>query len=140
MGMNRTHRLAHSCLASPNTLYYSQRTSTAVMILIERRPPGMPQPAAPVPMFCSFAPEDEPLCLELERRLKHLQRQGLLTLWHRGHIPTGTDQASTVTVALKRAALILLLISPDYLASDDCYDVELAHAMQRYEAGTARVI
>src|SRR5947209_15311412 len=27
----------------------------------ERRPAGMPQPAAPIPVFCSFAPEDEPL-------------------------------------------------------------------------------
>ena len=73
--------------------------------------------AAPIQVFCSFAPEDEALCLELERRLKLLQRQGLLTVWHRGHIPTGTDQTSATMTAFNRAALILLLISPDYLAS-----------------------
>ena len=55
-------------------------------------------------------------------------------------LPPGTDLASAVAAALNRATLILLLISPDYLSSDDCFEVELSYAMQRHQAGTAREI
>lgn len=36
--------------------------------------------------------------------------------------------------------MILLLISADYLASDRCYDVHVASALERHMTGTARII
>jgi hypothetical protein len=41
---------------------------------------------------------------------------------------------------LNTAQIILLLISPDFLASDYCYDIELTRAMERHAAGDASVI
>ncbi|MEM7794112.1 MAG: TIR domain-containing protein [Cyanobacteria bacterium P01_C01_bin.118] len=43
-------------------------------------------------------------------------------------------------VLLKRADIILLLISADFIASDYCYEIELQQAMERHQAGEARVI
>jgi hypothetical protein len=41
---------------------------------------------------------------------------------------------------VNQAAIILLLISPDFLASDYCYSVEFQGALARQERGEARVI
>jgi TIR domain len=43
-------------------------------------------------------------------------------------------------VRLNSANIILLLISPDFIDSDYCYDIELKRAMERHETGEARVI
>ncbi len=42
--------------------------------------------------------------------------------------------------SLNSAQIILLLISPDYTASDYCIDVEMRRAMEWHERGEARVI
>lgn len=41
---------------------------------------------------------------------------------------------------LERADIILLLVSPDFIASSYCYDVEMTRALERHRAGEARVI
>src|SRR5439155_15166089 len=41
---------------------------------------------------------------------------------------------------LEEADIILLLISPYFIASDYCYEIEMTRAMERHEAGDARVI
>lgn len=41
---------------------------------------------------------------------------------------------------LEQAEVILLLISPDFLASDYCYGLEMKRALERHESGEARVI
>src|SRR5207253_5157717 len=38
------------------------------------------------------------------------------------------------------ASLILLLISPSFIASDYCYGIEMELALERHQAGQARVI
>jgi hypothetical protein len=38
------------------------------------------------------------------------------------------------------ARLILLLVSPDFIASDYCYDVEVRCAMDRHENGEAIIV
>ena len=41
---------------------------------------------------------------------------------------------------LEQAEVILLLVSPDFLASDYCYGLEMKRALERHESGEARVI
>ena len=41
---------------------------------------------------------------------------------------------------LESADLILPLISPDFLASDYCYDIEMGPAIERHKQGSARTI
>jgi internalin A len=36
--------------------------------------------------------------------------------------------------------LVLLLVSPDFIASDYCYDKEMRRALERHEEGSARVV
>jgi TIR domain len=55
-------------------------------------------------------------------------------------IGAGREIDSTISGYLETANMILLLVSPDFLASDYCYDREMARAMERHESGEARVI
>jgi TIR domain len=94
----------------------------------------------PLKVFCSYAHEDETLREHLYKHLRLLERQGLLTLWHDRLISAGTDWARTIDANLSSASLILLLISPDFLASDYCYGIEMRRALERHNANEARVI
>ncbi|SRR6266436_2206735 len=45
-----------------------------------------------------------------------------------------------INIHLNSAQIILLLVSPDFLASEYCYGDEVERAMKRHEAGEAIVI
>jgi hypothetical protein len=94
----------------------------------------------PVNVFYSYAPEDEGLRQELEKHLAALRRQGLIREWHAHKIGAGADRATTIDKHLMTASVILLLISPDFLASDNHYGSEVQKALQRQQTGAARVI
>ncbi len=100
----------------------------------------MPRTAGPVTVFYSYAHEDEALRDELEKHLTLLQRQGLVASWHDRKILAGQEWKGTIDQHLEEASLILLLISPDFLASDYCYQVEMQRALEHHKQGTARVL
>ena len=102
--------------------------------------PKQSTPPEPIQLFYSYAHEDEALRKKLETHLKLLERQGLLAPWHDRMIQAGTEWAHKIDEHLNTASLILLLISPDFLASDYYYDIEMQRAMERHQLGEARVI
>lgn len=96
--------------------------------------------ARPIEIFYSYAHEDEKLRSRLERQLSLLKRQGQIIEWNDRKIIAGKEWASEINTYLNEADIILLLISPDFLASDYCYSIEMKRAMERHEAGDACVI
>ena len=97
-------------------------------------------PDKPVELFYSYSHKDEELRDELERHLSILKRQGVIAGWHDRRIGAGKEWKGQIDAHLNTARVILLLISADFLASDYCYDVEMRRAIERHEAGEARVI
>jgi tetratricopeptide (TPR) repeat protein len=93
-----------------------------------------------VSLFFSYAHEDEPLLRQLETHLSLLKRQGLISIWYDRQIVAGTNWAKVIDERLEQASIILLLVSPDFLASEYCYQVEMKRALERHETGQARVI
>lgn len=93
-----------------------------------------------VEVFCSYSREDEILWKELEKQLFSLRRRGLISAWHHSAVQPGKEWEQEIKQHLCAAQIILLLISPDFMASDQCYGIEMMQAMERYEAGEARVI
>ena len=69
-----------------------------------------------------------------------LKRQGLIEAWHDRRIGAGTDIDGAIDSNLEESSIILLLISPDFLASDYCYDLEMGRAMELHREGRAKVI
>lgn len=94
----------------------------------------------PLRLFISYAHEDDPFRQKLETHLSSLKRQGVVEIWSDRTIEPGQEWEQSISQQLEIADVILLLISPDFLASDYIYENELIRALERHEAGEARVI
>jgi hypothetical protein len=99
-------------------------------------------PAPPIEVFISYShnKKDAALREQLETNLALLKRQGIIDLWHDRRIGAGREWADAIDEHLNSAAVILLLVSADFVASDYCYDLEMTRALERHDAGDARVI
>jgi len=69
-----------------------------------------------------------------------MERQGLLTAWHDQKVLAGQEWAKEIDGALESAALILLLVSDDFIASRYCWSSELKRALEKHDAGLAHVV
>ncbi|MGA7498026.1 MAG: toll/interleukin-1 receptor domain-containing protein [Isosphaeraceae bacterium] len=101
------------------------------------------QPTAPRPairLFYSYSHKDEELRKELEEHLSLLRRQGVISGWHDRMIGAGEEWKGQLDKNLEEAQIILLLISPSFLASDYCYDIETKRALERHDKDEATVI
>jgi tetratricopeptide (TPR) repeat protein len=91
-------------------------------------------------VFVSYAHQDESLYSELENHLAFLKRQGRIKRWHPRVIEVGKEWETEIDEHLNNSKLILPLVSPEFIASDYCYGVEMIRAMELHKAGDARVI
>ena len=88
----------------------------------------------------SYAHADEQLRNELEVHLAPLRREGLIDPWHDRRILAGQEFKGEIDLHFEAADIILLLVSPDFIASNYCYDVEMKQALERHNRGEATVI
>lgn len=92
-----------------------------------------------IKVVCSYTKEDESLLKRLEMHLSNLREQSYIE-WHGCEIRPGLDWQSEAVSQLATAHIILLLISPGFLASECCRSIDMRFAIRRHEAGEARVI
>ena len=97
-------------------------------------------PSSAIELFYSYSHKDEKLRNKLETHLSLLRQQGLIITWHDRKINAGLEWKNEIDTYLQKAQIILLLISPDFLASDYCFSVEMKQAIERHNRGEARVI
>ena len=79
----------------------------------------------------------------LNRLLTHLRplrREGCIEAWFDRKILAGGVIDAEIEHELEACELFLLLVSPDFLASDYCVEREMERALERHRAGEARVI
>ncbi|HEV7646227.1 MAG TPA: COR domain-containing protein [Pyrinomonadaceae bacterium] len=88
-------------------------------------------------VFFIFSHQDEAYKKQLETHLKILHRQKLIRAWSDREITPGEKWGDEIDPRLEKAEIILILVSPDLLASDYCYDIEMKRAMERYKSGDA---
>src|SRR5438067_1035208 len=73
-----------------------------------------------IEIFLCYAHEDEELRKGLEKQLRALKRQGLINTWHDRNISAGAEWEREIDKHLNTARIILLLVSPDFMDSDNC--------------------
>lgn len=93
-----------------------------------------------IKVFLSYAHEDEVLLKTLETPLSLLKRQGIISTWKDRDITAGSEWNRPIDAQLDMVQIILLLVSPDFIASDYCYSVEMKRAMELHQPGEASVI
>lgn len=94
----------------------------------------------PLTLFCSYSRKDKALRIELETHLKPLQREGLIATWHDQMLIPGEQWNGRIREELKRADIVLFLLSPSFIASDYIMEVEVACALERHRDGHTIVI
>jgi TIR domain len=102
--------------------------------------PTSPHSPAPINVFISYSHEDDYWRKELEKHLSNLKRQREIADWSDRKIEAGLEWEAQLKDKLESSPIILLLISADFLDSDYCCDVEMRRAIERHDAGTAKVI
>ncbi len=94
----------------------------------------------PIEVFVSFSHKDEEYRRSLQTHLSLLERRSAIRTWHDGKIQPGRDWRSDIFSQLAAADIVLLLVSPDFIASDFCWGDEMEEAMKRHRSDLARVI
>jgi internalin A len=91
-------------------------------------------------VFFCYSHRDEALRDRLEVHLKLLQRQLLISAWYDRKIMPGEEWEGEIDTNLKSAALVLLLVSADFIDSDYVWSREVKVALERNAKGDAIVI
>ncbi len=85
----------------------------------------------PLRIFCGYASKDEALFKQLHTPIN---------VWNYRDIPPGAEWDSEIEHQLSTADIIILLLSPSFIASEYCWSKEMQWAITRHTAGDARVI
>ncbi|UPQ81800.1 toll/interleukin-1 receptor domain-containing protein [Pseudomonas knackmussii] len=91
-------------------------------------------------IFISYSHKDELHREDLEEHLSMLRREGIIEVWHDRKITAGSEWKNVIDENLDSAEIIIFLISPSFLASDYCHDIELKRALERHESGLTKIV
>jgi hypothetical protein len=83
-------------------------------------------------LFLSYSHKDASSLDKLHTHLSILKRKGLIKTWFDRDILAGGNLEDEISAALAEADGFIALMSPDYIASDYCYDREMAYALERH--------
>ena len=77
---------------------------------------------------------------DVRRQLIVNERNGQIIKWYDGKIPPGSEWRNQIDSRLQAAHVILLFMSPHFIKSKYCYEVEGKAALLRHQSGGAHVI
>lgn len=98
------------------------------------------QQTGAIEVFYSYSHKDYSFVDDLVMHLTMLKRQNFITHWFDRNIDAGKNFETEIAPHLNNAPIILLLVSPAFLASKYCYEDEMTIAMERHKDNKARVI
>ena len=94
----------------------------------------------PVNIFFSYSHEDESLMDDVRRQPIVYERQGIILKWYDRMIPPGEDWQKQIDERINMAQIILLFVSPHFIESKYCYNIEMKEALRRHATGQSKVI
>jgi len=94
----------------------------------------------PVKIYLSSSNKDKHFYQELIVSLAGLKREGKIKVLNENGILPGAVLEEQIRKWLKEAELVLFLVSPDLIASDFIYDVEILKALEFNQKGKVKII
>jgi len=91
-------------------------------------------------VFISYSHVDERAVERLKTHAAMLERDGLLTSFFDRDILAGGHLDSEIFSELESSDFFLSMVSPDFLASNYCYERETTRAIELHEEGRIRII
>jgi hypothetical protein len=111
--------------------------------IVESHQPAVEPKPAEEPMrdqvFISYSHRDKKLMNELLTHLKPYVRSGI-TVWSDQQIASGSKWFDEIKAALAKTSVAVLLVSPDFLASDFIHEHELGPFLKEAKAGGVRIL
>jgi TIR domain len=95
---------------------------------------------APLHVFISYSHRDQTTKEELVKHLSPLKRLKLIADWHDRKIEPGDTWSQVISDNLKKADIVILLVSVDFINSKYCYDIEMGQALDRAADGNTVII
>jgi GTPase SAR1 family protein len=99
-----------------------------------------PRPATREQVFISYSQKDKRFYDELITNLAPQERAGRVTTWSDAKMQPGAQSLDEIRAALATAKVALLLVSPDFLASDFIHHHELGPLLQGAEDEGVRLL
>jgi hypothetical protein len=90
--------------------------------------------------FISYSHSDEYTVQRLHTHMSQLKREGDLTSWFDGEILAGGSLNKDINTELNKADIFIAIVSPDYLNSAYCYDIEFQKALNRFAGGQMKIV
>ncbi len=91
-------------------------------------------------IFIAYSQKDRAYLDDLRTHAAPLLHGGNVSIWFDGEIHAGEVWDAEIKASLHAADIILMLLSSHSLASDYFYKQEVKEALERHEAGKARVV
>jgi TIR domain len=91
-------------------------------------------------LFISYSHVDDGLISRLHKHLSQLQREGSVSGWYDRDIRAGGRLDDEISQELDRTDVFIACVSPDYLASNYCYERELTTALEREQVGSLLIV
>ena len=99
-----------------------------------------PKTAKPKHLFISYSHKDELYRAQLEIHLTNLKNLDIISFWHDRMIMPSNEWESEIDENLKKADIVIFLISPYFLASDYCMSKEVVFAMEQHCSAISQVV
>lgn len=90
--------------------------------------------------FISYSHKDAHYFEKLEIHLAQIRRENLITEWSDHKISAGANLDKEISTALYESQLFISLVSPDYIASQYCYEKEFGAALKLQEEGKMTIV
>jgi internalin A len=91
-------------------------------------------------IFVSYSRKDKRYRQQLDINLVPLRRNGLISVWHDRVILPGQEWDPEIDKHLESADIVLVLVSPDFLASEYAYGREMSRALERHQSEETIVV
>lgn len=91
-------------------------------------------------IFISYSHKDKQVLGKLKTHLTMLKRDKLISLWSDKEISAGGNLDKEIAKAQQNSLIFMPIVSPDFLASNYCYEIEMETALQKETNGDVRII